>query len=621
MYNLIKIYNLRIGDFFTNAQDFEFQVLQVTKSVGGVFEGFCKLTVAWLGGTFVAGFKDLSLNTDYQMLDGEVEMIEKPLEEWLSEHGNILNTAESNADSTTALTNMEIKDTILVAGKIDTVYRTQNGEIVIVSENGETTRQVITENTLIMDDEGNRYVVDENGEISGNNNTISEVAISNSPLEQNYVKFKIHDVDYINNSAYYTIYSNDSLEISVEKIDENAVVDLTKISWQLNKIQVLPYKGKTNTIKIQTNIATLKKSENEVNVLDDKGKLLGMLKINSYHSPKVKFEEGVKGEYFFDRGFESFQTLASNGQYDTMKIGKDKEIYFAPVLGLNKDQSATIKFNLKDFEKNAKNDINFKIVIKSELPQKITINGIADSLSINANELNNIKEITIEAKNYIDDAKPDNIIPMRINVFVGSTRERIGRIEYYCARKKHKTIRLIYVKFKGEKKFPTYLNHAEFSTYLNTKSMNQLFYDAHLDTIHFTSNTYKVSDMELLNNNVILQNLNLEFYKISPPPGFDMNNDYFYITNIDKQGKGGFHITGDPGGVQLLYRQPITKETAIELSAHEIGHWFGLTHTFETNRLIPFIIDPKQGGTFSNFMDYYIIRKDWFKIQLIKCKR
>jgi len=365
---------------------------------------------------------------------------------------------------------------------------------------------------------------------------------------------------------------------------------------------------------------------NKLEVIDSVGKTFAILTIYTYHAPIIRFEEGsgYNGEYLFDRGYE-LPALANPIYYDTIQVGKNKETYFAPVMGLNQGQSVKIKVITDGFIDNVLNDKDFKIVFKPELIGKVTINGL-DSLVLDATGLDKLNDITIKAVNTINQ---DILTAMFINVFISSTREKAGMLKYYCADKKTKTVKLIYTRFKDENSFPSYITPTGLSQFLNNNSLNQFFLNITVDSVHFTSK-YKVTDMNNWTNIQIIDSLNYEKFGIQhgeTPKGFSTTDDYFYITNMVRSGPtqgsylAGFHNLNRPGGVQVKYISTSYNESAEELTAHELGHWLGLPHTFEKNTQVPVIVEPVQGSTKDNFMDYNVKRKKWLQIQLLNYLR
>ncbi|QKG81016.1 hypothetical protein [Tenuifilum thalassicum] len=437
------------------------------------------------------------------------------------------------------------------------------------------------------------------------------------------LRFVIGKDKYADNDSYYSIYNNKEIEVKLEIADTSLKFDLTKIKWKLAGKEI-PSKDKMpNVLSFKINATNLPKRTNNLLVLDSLGKKLIRLKIRAYYAPIVRFEEGsgFNGEYFFDKGYE-FTALSSPTYYDTIHVGKNKETYFAPVLGLNKGQSATIKVIINGFTDNVLNDKDFKIVFKPELTGKITINGL-DSLVLDATGLDKLNDIDIKALNYIN---RDVLAPMSIGIYIASTREKVGLLKYYCAEKVTKTIKLIYTKFKDESNFPSYITPTGLSQFLNNNSLNQFFLNIIVDSVHFTSKRYKVATMNGWSNTQIIDSLNYEKFGVingATPAGYSIKDDYFYITNLVRPGSipgtylGGFHNVKRPGGVQVRYITTPYNESAEELTAHELGHWLGLPHTFEKNAQVPVIVEPTQGRTKDNFMDYNVKRKKWFKIQLL----
>ncbi len=419
----------------------------------------------------------------------------------------------------------------------------------------------------------------------------------------------------------------------MEIADTSLKFDLAKIKWKLAGKEIPSKYKKPNVLSFKINATNLPKFINDLLVLDSIGKTIMKLKIRTYYAPIVRFKEGsgFNGEYFFDQGYE-FTALASPTYYDTIQVGKNKETYYAPVVGLNKGQSATIKVKVDRFTGNALNDKDFKIVFKPDLAGKVKINGL-DSLVLDATGLDNLNDLTINSADYINQEK---LTPISINIYISSTREKVGMLKYYCAKKVTKTVKLIYTKFKDESSFPSYLTTTGLSQFLNNNSLNQFFLNVTVDSIHFTSKKYKVGDMISWTTTQIIDSLNKENFGASGPTGYSINDDYFYITNLERPGPtpdtklGGFHWTKSPGGVQVKYTVSSYNESAEEMTAHELGHWLGLPHTFKKLRATgqverinpPFIpITEYEGETNNNFMDYNVRRKKWLKIQLLNYAR
>lgn len=116
--------------------------------------------------------------------------------------------------------------------------------------------------------------------------------------------------------------------------------------------------------------------------------------------------------------------------------------------------------------------------------------------------------------------------------------------------------------------------------------------------------------------------------------GTTTETEVYFITNITLQKPtgqdiGGFHNPGSIGGIQTQYTSTDPYETREILTAHEMGHWLGLSHTFKILSLSNevqslhgkcFYVTGYEKQTDSNFMDYFIDRKTWFKFQMEEVK-
>lgn len=295
-------------------------------------------------------------------------------------------------------------------------------------------------------------------------------------------------------------------------------------------------------------------------------------------------------------------------------------MFTTPVLGLNLNQTADINISKKDFPGFAKDDENFKVVIKASQDGFVKINGV-DSLVLDANAFNNLSGITIKSEKVLGAS------PLHIYAYIPAINKKIGLLEYYCRAKEVRTVHLIYVRFKDESLYPS-LDHNKLQSFLKTYSMNQLFLEMTVDTVHLGS-SYKTTDFGGKNSAYILQLLKTEKYGyMGFPAGIEV--DYYFITNLDRGDVGGFHLTGDAGGVQTLWKGSAVGETQEEVTAHELGHWQGLPHTFRVFSIrgevqtipapFPWVTENEK-GTNDNFMDYGVRRKTWFKFQMLNLKK
>ncbi|MBO7142051.1 MAG: hypothetical protein J6V76_02965, partial [Bacteroidales bacterium] len=261
--------------------------------------------------------------------------------------------------------------------------------------------------------------------------------------------------------------------------------------------------------------------------------------------------------------------------------------------------------------------------------------------------------------------------------------KKIGLMECYCKNVEQKIVTLIYVRFKPTESYPK-LDYYELNKYLNEQAFNQLFREFIIDTIHFDAFFQKDSlfyngldsslkesydrflinkqkffsqDFKDIKNDTIItyfeECMNLPNYFINSimlsdsiknrlKSNIDQSHnrlttiknigDYFFITNKEKKRGdnkyvGGFHYTRYKGGV--LFKTDQSFDTRYDQCAHEFGHWLGLPHSFrkqpdatsDERIKIPFYFLVKMmKDTQTNYMDYDITRKSWFKNQLINVK-
>jgi len=443
-------------------------------------------------------------------------------------------------------------------------------------------------------------------------------------------RFLVNGKDYSCGSTYVTLYTGKKLEIKIQSSDTTYRFD--KIKWLLEGKEIKAKDGNPATVDIDITPAALSRKNNIIEVRDSLNKKISALKIKVYNAPYVEFSKSsrYKGEYLFDMGYE-FERLASPDYYDTIHVGKSNMIYYAPVLGLDKGQSAELRVNVKDFPSFAEEDENFQVVIKASKNGFVIINGSPDSLVLNAMQLSSLKHVTIEAKDYL------NTTNLHIYAYLPSIGKKIGLIEYYCREKIIRNVHLIYVKFKDETRYPDYLDYNKLQAYLNTYAMNQLFLNIIVDTVNVNLSLTKkrlyekVDSIMKVNksgdfNQKIYIILIREIYNQKRLVETSPTDDIYLITNLERGDTGGFHGVGVRGGLQLKCNRSAIGETPEELTAHELGHWLGLPHTFRVNSVTGKVQDfpkgftwitEKEGETWDNFMDYNVRRKTWFRFQLL----
>ncbi|NLD47254.1 MAG: hypothetical protein GX660_08645, partial [Clostridiaceae bacterium] len=589
-------------------------------------------------------FEGISINTDKVMYAGKLVAVKDSARnaEFMSAlqdqpWGDGTSSGQENEYLQPLFEALEI---IVTEDPITSITVDEDGDIIVTYEDGETEEIDYPDQypIIVADSEGNQYLVDEGGEatlitpdmVAAAEASNAEIANLESTISSdiaNSLKFIIGENDYINNDSYYTYYNKKKIEIKIVKIDDNVDIDLTTITWKLENKEIPSKNDSPEIIEFTVDNTTLPKYSNNLLVLNNEGKALIKIKIKTYDAPVIKFDEDklFKGEYFFDHGYE-FTSIASNTYYNTILVGKKNDVYYAPVLGLDKDQAVTIQVIPDQFNGNIPYDPKFEVVFKPDLPGKVLINN-QDSLILDGISLDNLTDINIKAIDYVDNNDIENLTPMHINVLIRSTREKVGMLEFYCAKKIDKEVELIYTMFSDETNYPSYLTDQVLSTFLTTNSMNQLFLNFTVSSTQYSCTTYTTTQMQGLTNQQIIDNLNNDKYGRTTPTGYSSTKDYFYLTNLDIPSLnnpnaylGGFHKVGYPGGVQVKFRTTPYHETAEAATAHEFGHWLGLPHTWDSRGLVP-VIHPNEGGTKDNFMDYKINRKKWLKVQLLNYTR
>ncbi|OWP74099.1 zinc metalloprotease, partial [Flavobacterium oreochromis] len=591
-------------------------------------------------------FTNITINTSYQLIKGVVETSYNPQAPNISDVEDLSggNNNQNNNQNNTPILNFPITNVDAIQVNIS------QGTINITAPNGQITSVPLTPNqptTLITDNQGNGYEVNNTtGEVKPVN-TISEVVTAEEQAKAEF-KFEYKGVEFLHKDKLATMLHGKELKIEIKKKNEQIKINTgkAKIKLEDKELNLINESGKF-FVTIKADATTLKKEKSKLVVLDSIGKTeMAILNIVTYTAPVVKFSkpDNYAGEFLFDDGFERHTTLKSNAYYKSIVVGKKKEIYYAPVIGLNKGDIATIKVDSNDFNDIARKDPDFKLVFKPSIKNKIKMNKQLE-LEVSADDLKTLNLILIEALEYINTSETRMLDPILIEVFVKETNENVGIIEYYCSEPIKKQIHLIYTKFKDDKTYPAPFTNFELQNFLNKSSHNQLFIEYVVQSENFEVNEERMIFVNGKNStNDFFYGLKREKFpkveKDSEVPEYDYKKDYYFVTDIEKAKTtnedgsagsylGGAHWIGSNGGIHLKTKSPIG-ETQIELAAHEFGHWIGLPHTFEEKdnygnvikKTLPFItIHNSQGESKFNFMDYQVNRKTWFKIQLLNNER
>ncbi|WP_375604864.1 hypothetical protein [Flavobacterium davisii] len=633
--NQTPINNLIVSETFT-AGDFPVKILELTGNNPYTGKGY--IIVPYLADTKIAvAFNNITVNTNYQLIKGVVETTYNPEAPNISDVEDLSggNNQNSNENSGSIVT-------FPITSTENIQVNTSQSIINITSPNGQIITIPINSNsqtTTVTDSQGNSYEVNNStGEVKSTK-SISEVVTTEEQAKAE-LKFAYKGVEFLHKDKLATMLHGKDLKIEIKKKNESISLSIEKTKLKLDDkdVNLIKENGKY-FVTIKADAATLKKEKTKLIVLDSIGKTeIAILNIVTYTAPVVKFNrpDNYTGEFLYDDGFERHATIKSNTYYQSIIVGKKKEVYYAPVIGLKKDQIATIKVDFNDFDDIAKKDPDFKLVFRPTVQNKIEINKQSE-LEVNANDIKTLNQIIINALEYVNIPKPKTLDPILIEVFVKETKEKVGLIEYYCAETIKKNIHLIYVKFNDDITYPSPFTNQSLQYYLNTHSHNQFFIKYTVDSENFNINQTKTTfSTTYSSTNDILKGLDgFKFPGVDrsqfDPPNYDKANDYYYVTSLvrekasvsndeSSQFLGGAHFTGGVGGFHVKATSSIG-ETQEELAAHEFGHWLRLPHTFESNGWLNIILDSKLSNTKHNFMDYQINRKTWFKIQLLNTER
>lgn len=620
--NLIQSETFKAGDFPVTVLELEEQ--------HSPYSGRGYIIVPYLADTKIAvEFKNILINTDYQLISGVVETSYNP--DWK----NVVNGNEL-VNNVVELTN-EITDLInSVLEKLkelnnDGLISEKEMQEVIVKTNEQ--KEKIENANKIVEELKNNNSTDGKNRTEEAQKTIVEAKNELKKTEEELnaknktsIKFVAFDKDFENKETLATMFTNKDLQIKIVLTDSISKIDLGKLKYFLEKNELtISQKDKYYFVNIKADKTTLKEGKNELKILDETGKtVLSKLIIATYYAPIVKFStnSSYAGEFLFDDAFELHSVLKNQTYYKSVLVGKNKERYFAPVIGLQINQEATIEIKVEELQDIVLKDPNFKLIFEPSLNNKIMLNDLS-RLELNGLELKNLRSLRINARDYINGRNLDSLV---INVYAKGTEYKSGKIEYYCAQQINKRVHLIYTRFMGETTYPSPFTAAQLQTYLNGSALNQFFINVQVDQEQFEVNAERVRFLTNITTSTGLfyQLLNRR-YNERDLAAFSSTRDFYFVTNIEQRMPGtenylgGAHLNGSPGGLQVKNKSE-RNETDAELAAHEFGHWIGLPHTFENNINIP-LINTTHGATKNNFMDYNVNRKTWFKVHLTNTNR
>ncbi len=609
--NQTAIDKLNIGDI-VNVGDFPVMIIDLTSTVGP-FSGKGYITIPFLGDVRVkVKFDNVIFNTDKQLIQGfmvttydkdekqivDVDTILTKIRDILKELGIKI----SKSDTSKYPPRLETENTL------KNVYIDTAGRVVIDFSDGVTIPLPKNiEDFILQDSTGKQYSYDKD---------LAEITAGNKKKNDRNIYFivkgdttKYRDGDYLifmqqNNNIELTVYSDDTLATPLKwTLNKEAIGDMNKTNLSL------PLNRKAGSYSIR---------------LIEKDETLAKIVIYIYDKPIVKFtapkNPAYDGSFGFDDGFEKHDNLRP----DYAKLDSIKD-YYAPVVTLQKNQTVRIGLDIA-VDNKAINDKNFKIVLKSENPTILKIND-KDEFIINNTNFIKTGEIQLNSKNYT----AEEIFKAEKVFAYNNKNEKIGQLEYYCRKLEEAPIRFIYVDYGNG--YPTTPTSNEIIIFLNNNSMNQLFMKFNLDNVpdsklklDFTDVYNRLTEAQRNEPYLLLDSLRSCYAKKVDSSILSRTNktDFFFISNMIVDNPrigpvGGIHDFQTNYGAMFSFDEPILGGIA-----HELGHKLNLPHTFcdqnarpcnelikNDNRLI------RKEGTKSNFMDYHIDRKNWFKYQIL----
>ncbi|WP_082923306.1 fibronectin type III domain-containing protein, partial [Flavobacterium succinicans] len=275
--NQTPLTNLIQSETFT-AGDFPVTILELEGHNPYSGRGF--IVVPYLANNKIAvEFKDIVVNTDYQLIGGVVETSYNP--EWK----NVVDvedfTGEGEGGQIEETVPFEVQDIVINA----------NGDIVVNGKDGEQITIPGGKDTVITDAKGNTYTVDKSG--NGSNEPVVAAA-GGKPTPEN--------TDGVDKSGQATAFTAKGISIAFSSKDskyafdvmpEKATAALQKLYKKVNEV-VLPYKAVVNGDS-DTVLATVSLTDTAIKLDSIVFKTQNGAKIDFKRSDKV-FELTVKGK-------------------------------------------------------------------------------------------------------------------------------------------------------------------------------------------------------------------------------------------------------------------------------------------------------------------------------------
>ncbi|CAI2768810.1 fibronectin type III domain-containing protein [Flavobacterium collinsii] len=222
--NLIQSETFKAGDFPVTILELQGQ--------NSPYSGRGYIIVPYLGDTKIAvEFKNIVINTDYQLISGVVETSYNP------EEKNVTNVEDFTGEGKGG----QIEET--VPFEIDKMVIDPNGNIIVKGKYGEQVTIPGGKDTVITDGKGNIYNVDKNGNGS---NEPAEPAAGGKPTPGN-----TDGVDKSGQATAFTAkgisiaFSGDGSKYAFDVMPKNAPAALQKLYKQVGNV-ALPYKAVLN---------------------------------------------------------------------------------------------------------------------------------------------------------------------------------------------------------------------------------------------------------------------------------------------------------------------------------------------------------------------------------------
>jgi len=234
--NLIQSETFKAGDFPVT-------ILEL-KGENSPYSGSGYIIVPYLNDTKIAvQFNNITINTDYQLIDGVVETSYNP--DWKNVTDVEDFTGEGQGGQIEETVPFEVKDIVI----------NPNGDILVNGTNGEQVTIPGGKDTVITDSKGNTYTVDKDG--NGSNQPV-EPAAGGKPTPEN-----TDGVDKSGQATAFTAkgisiaFSGNGSKYAFDVIPNNASAALQKLYKKVGDV-ALPYKavlnGYTDTVLATVNI-------------------------------------------------------------------------------------------------------------------------------------------------------------------------------------------------------------------------------------------------------------------------------------------------------------------------------------------------------------------------------